>query len=65
MKPTVKYVIATVLPTVGRSAWIYALDHPNFLGTRLLHTSKVLSVDEETGNFETLNTLYVRVDDYV
>lgn len=65
MKPIVKYKIATFLPEVGDKAWVYAINHPNFFGERLLHTSIVMLVDEKTGNFETLNTLYVRVDDYV
>lgn len=65
MKPTVKYKIATFFPEVGYRAWVYAINHPNFFGERLLHTSSVLSVDKETGNFETLNTLYVRKEDDV
>lgn len=65
MKPIVKYKRDSFFPEVGYRAWVYAIDHPNFFGERLLYTSTVLYADKETGNFETVNTLYVREDDDV
>lgn len=42
--------------SVGRSAWVYALNHPR-LGELEVRTSTVQSISED-GTFETLNTIY-------
>jgi hypothetical protein len=41
-------------------ARVDAIDHP-ILGEASIRTSQLLNVDFSTGNFETLNTLYVPV----
>ena len=45
---------------VGDSANVYPTDHTSFLvsNSRICHTSQVLSYDEVTGVFETLNSIY-------
>ena len=47
---------------VGMSALIHPIDHPSYRVSNgsLTQTSTVLSYDEETGVFETLNTIYER-----
>lgn len=46
---------------VGHPALIYPLDHPSpdVSNTKMAITSLVISVDRETGDFETENTRYV------
>lgn len=46
---------------VGLSAFVTPIDHPdtdNVTNTMVARTSRVLSYDETTGEFETMNTLY-------
>lgn len=46
---------------VGTSAFVTPIDHPDserVSNTRPVQTSKVLSFDISTGEFETMNTLY-------
>ena len=63
-KPVVKY--REVIPGmihIGLRATIIPLDHPNPNGIvfngEVAHTSRVLSYDKATGEFETMNTRYV------
>lgn len=64
-KPTVEYFDAIHIE-VGSSAFVLCDFHPHDHLQRLegddqvLRTSKVVSHDEETGSFETKNTLYVK-----
>lgn len=45
---------------LGHSALVYPVDHPSmFVSNRVVcHTSKVVHIDDKTGVFETLNTVY-------
>lgn len=63
MKPIVHYKSLGFTITVGSRAIVEVLDHPRDPEVHNVSTSQVVSVDEETGNFETLNTLYVRKND--
>lgn len=65
MKPIVKYKSSKVRHIViGKSACVFPIDHPNPNGlvsnTKQIYTSTVLSYDKSTGDFETLNTRYVK-----
>lgn len=42
---------------IGSCAYVYALNHPR-LGEMHVRTSTVQAFDNETGIFETLNTIY-------
>lgn len=47
--------------TINRPAVVWPIDHPdsrNVSNTKPVFTSPVLSYDEDTGEFETLNTIY-------
>lgn len=63
-KPTVRYRDLGVPISVGRSAIVQPVDHPNHLEGHLVSnakpvkTSAVISYDEKTGVFETRNTVY-------
>ena len=64
MKPIVHYKGAIGPIVVGRSATVFPVDHPNtelVSNTTFVHTSPVVSYDQETGKFETQNTQYVPV----
>lgn len=62
-KPAVRY--AGKAEIVGGHAWLYPLDHPNHLeghdvsNQKLVRTSMVVSVDDQTGRIETKNTTYL------
>lgn len=45
---------------VGQSALVVPVDHPspNVSNEDIVHTSTVISYDEQTGEFETKNTIY-------
>ena len=61
MKPVVHYTPTTVdFIKVGHSASVYPTDHTSYLvsNRHVCHTSNVLSYDEVTGVFETLNSIY-------
>lgn len=61
-KPVVKYTPSGMKEIiVGSSAYIHTHGHPaTYLdNAHYVITSKVLSYDETTGSFETLNTKYV------
>ena len=61
-KRTVKYWSATGPIEVGGRAVIIPLDHPDTFNVSNhipAVTSTIVSVDRQTGNFETLNTHYV------
>lgn len=61
MKPVVKYKYdLNNFIKVGESAYVFPLNHPSSLvsNTKLIQTSRVISFDENTGNFETVNTIY-------
>lgn len=45
---------------VGESACVIPLDHPGASNNWPVFTSTVLVMDNETGRFETRNTVYVR-----
>lgn len=64
-KPVVHYlkIMAMGDPVVGQRYNVVTLDHPaSYLNEApYVHTSTVVSVDEATGNFQTLNTNYVLV----
>lgn len=63
MKPEIKYYQAYFGPIVGRSAIIRLAERhysPTAYTTQIT-TSQVVSV-EENGNFETLNTKYVKTE---
>ena len=47
---------------LGSSTYLFPLDHPdteNVSNTRLVRTSKVIAVAQDTGRIETLNTVYL------
>lgn len=61
-KPVVEYTPARMSGiVVGYSAHVHTFGHPaSYLdNAHYVTTSGVVSYDEETGNFETLNTKYV------
>lgn len=65
MKPIVKYKASEPHRIVlGASACVFPINHPNPNGlvsnTKQIFTSTVLSYDRSTGDFETLNTRYVK-----
>lgn len=67
MKPVVRYrEIAPGHVFVGLSATVIPLDHPNPYGlvtnNEIVHTSRVISYDKATGDFETMNTKYVKAE---
>lgn len=62
MKPIVLYDIDQSSPvTIGISAYVQPLDHPNCSNTKLVKTSKVISYNPKTKDFETENTCYVAI----
>jgi hypothetical protein len=59
-KPVVQYRGPAL--RFGSTAYVYALNHPRRpYEPHQIRTSRIVSFDEETGEFETLNTLYKRV----
>lgn len=64
MKPIVHYKGLAFHIAVGRSATVFPVDHYNqelVSNTTFVHTSRVVSYDQKTGEFETQNTRYVPV----
>ena len=69
MKPTVHYKPVGKI-SVGNGAFVIPLDHPGNINDghpwdsikngSTAYTSPVISHDEQTGRFETRNTIYVR-----
>lgn len=62
-KPTVRYnATAGFFIEVGMPAFISTIDHPNTsnYADRSVKTSRVISHNEVTGDFETKNTKYVK-----
>ena len=60
-KPTVQY-IGDVLLRIGCWTFVHTLDHPNTnTPSGVKRTSRVVSFDNKTGDFETENTKYVKV----
>ena len=60
-KPVVHYIPNKYQQIkVGISAYVWPVDHPSDLvsNTKAIITSKVVSYDKDTGDFETLNTRY-------
>jgi hypothetical protein len=58
IKPIVQYIAKDGdYIAIGHRAEIYAVDHPR-LGEQYISTSRVINIDEATGVFETLNTVY-------
>lgn len=69
MKPTVHYVRDSLRPVNDKQVTVIALDHPR-LGCERIVTSQMVTLINEDGSFETLNTFYVAVeaenmDDYI
>lgn len=60
MKKQIKYFDGVGIVVGNRAFLTLAENHPN-CRTRDVHTSEIVSV-EANGNFETLNTNYVKVD---
>lgn len=61
MKPVVKYKHdMNNFIQVGMNAYVFSLNHHSkYVSNQfLVKTSKVISFDKETGNFETMNTIY-------
>lgn len=59
-KPVVHYDIDGVVHIViGVGATVNVLNHPRFNYNQMVWTSAVLSYDENTGVFETSNSIYV------
>lgn len=59
-KPQVKAAFIGV-PTVGKRCTVIPFNHPAaYLNGCTTYTSTVLSIDDETGGFETHNTIYVK-----
>lgn len=61
-KPIVQYTGEGCFIKVGTSAFVITLDHPhtkNYID-RVVQTSEVISHNKVTGDFETLNTKYVK-----
>lgn len=46
---------------VGYCAFLYPVDHPNVSNKKVVKTTPVMSFDEKTGEIETKNTIYRRV----
>lgn len=61
-KPVVHYKGETHI-RLGMSAYVLPIDHPNTSSENLVKTSNVVYIDKRTGDFETMNTRYVRVQD--
>jgi hypothetical protein len=63
MKPVVKYrAVPTYAIKVGGRGVVIPIDHPNLdVNNDVAFTSRIVSI-ELNGDFETLNTKYVRVD---
>lgn len=61
-KPIVHYK-SLVHCQVGTAAVVHPVDHPgpDVSNTKLARTSAVLRYDEDTGEFETRNTIYRRL----
>jgi len=60
MKPTVLYDIDQASPiTIGVSAYVQPIDHSDCSNTKLAKTSRVISYNPVTKDFETENTCYV------
>lgn len=62
MKPIVRY--NSTYPShiqVGMGAYVWPIDHQSdrVSNNSYAHTSKVVSYDKTTGEFETLNTRYI------
>jgi hypothetical protein len=62
-KAVVHYTMASGEIRVGRPAMVKPVDHTSAFvtNTSLVITSKVLKIDRETGEFETENSLYRRL----
>jgi hypothetical protein len=61
MTKKIVYYVDRFIPALGSSAFVVAVDHPDFArGNRELQTSTVLSIQEDS--FETLNTIYRKVE---
>jgi len=65
VKPVVHYTFAREPIKVGGRAWLGPVfdHHDQYLvpaGAPYVTTSRVVSYDEATGNFETMNTRYVK-----
>ena len=60
VKPTVYYTSRRNNFEIGKSATITTVDHPAAYLNEfpIVYTSAVVAFDEETGEFETRNTLY-------
>ena len=61
MKKVVHYSDLRYTPVVGKMAMVIPVDHPdteNVSNNTWVYTSDVVRVDEVTGIFETLNTVY-------
>lgn len=63
MKPTVHYIRDSLRPVNNKQVVsVIALDHPR-LGFNRIVTSQMVTLINEDGNFETLNTFYVAVEE--
>lgn len=61
MKPTVHYVRDSLHRLNDKQVTVLALDHPR-LGYERIITSQMVTLINEDGSFETLNTFYVAVE---
>lgn len=63
-KPIVHYK-GDALVRIGHGTWILPIDHPSALVENETPnlTSKVIYIDKRTGDFETMNTRYRKVQD--
>lgn len=50
---------------VGQRAWVKVSEHHEGWGDEVVHTTAVSAYDEETGIFETLNTVYTPVKELI
>ena len=60
-KAVVQYTPTAIPVEVGRRAYVVSYDHPSAEcnAAPFMHTTQVVSYDEGSGSFETLNTKYV------
>lgn len=63
-KPVVHFFSLDVPVVVGERAIVKVIDHPaSYLNDApFIYTSGVVAIDPGTGDFETLNTKYVKVE---
>lgn len=60
IKKIVHYEGEAVILDIGYCAFLKPTDHPNVSNQKVVKTTPVVAYDEQTGEIETLNTIYRR-----